>query len=426
MSQSPSLPDPKPSPHPDRPPAPDLAIPFDPISRAFTEDPQPFYASMRERAPVFYWPQGRAWVLTRYDDIDAMLRDPRFTTDQGKWRHATQPIYASDPELAAVFEKNFFFASPQDHQRIRKLVAPSFSSRVIARLEGQTRAIVDDLLTQARTDSRDLIDISPDLAEPLPIRVISSMLGIPREHDEHFRRWGISIIHVIFPLLPPEQIPAAVAEAAGGLPMLREVIAERRQNPGDDTLSQLIQAHEAGDRLSEDELVALVMALISAGSDTTVHLITFAVYNLLRHPEQRRLVQQDPSLLENALEEVLRYDNFGKGMVTRFALEDVSIRGQHIPEGDMIFGYVGSAMHDSEVWPDAGRFDVTRDPVANLSFGRGAHYCLGAHLARLEGRIAVGTLLQRFPDMQLAGPPEYDFQHPVFRRMSSLPVRLRG
>jgi cytochrome P450 len=404
----------------------DAAIHFDPTSRAFTEDPQSFYAAMRERAPVYYWPEGRAWVLTRYDDIDAMLRDARFTTDNRTWRHSAQPIYANEPELATVLENNFFSAPAQEHQRMRKLVAPSFSSRAIAPLERQIRAIVDDLLAQADAGGRDVIDIATALAEPVPIRVISSMLGIPREHDEHFRRWGGSIIQVMFPLLPPERMAVTVAVAAGGLPMLREIIAERRRNPGDDMLSQLIQAQEAGERLSEDELVAMVMIMIAAGSETTVHLITFAVYNLLRHADQRRLVQQDPSLLDNAIEEVLRYDSFGKGAVTRFALEDVVIRGQRIVRGDMIFGYLGSALHDPDVWPDAGRFDVTRDPVANLSFGRGAHYCLGAHLARLEGRVALATLFERFPDMQLAGPPEYDFQHPILRRMSSLPVRPRG
>ena len=420
MSQSPSLPD------PERSLDNDAAIIFDPMSRAFTEDPQSFYAAMRERAPVYYWPEGRAWVLTRYDDIDAMLRDARFSTDHRRWRHNTQPIYAHEPELANIIEKNLFLAPAQDHQRIRKLVAPSFSSRAIARLERQIRAIVDDLLAQASADSRDVIDIATAVAEPMPIRVISSMLGIPPEHDECFRRWGTSILQVGFPLQPPERIAATVAEAARGLPVLREIIAERRRNLGDDMLSQLIQTQEAGERLSEDELISLVMVMIAAGSETTVHLITFAVYNLLRHADQRGLVQEDPSLLDNAIEEVLRYDSFAKGGVTRFALQDVSIRGQRIASGDMIFGYLGAALHDPDVWPDAGRFDVTRDPVANLSFGRGAHYCLGAHLARLEGRVALATLFERFPDMQLAGPPGYDFYHPILRRMSSLPVRPRG
>jgi cytochrome P450 enzyme len=375
---------------------------------------------------VFYWPEGRAWVLTRYQDVEALTRDPRFSIDPRNWRHAMPPLYDPESKLARLFKNNPFHAPVQDHLRIRRLIAPSFSMRALSGLEGEIRAIVDDLLLKAEADTREVIDIATDLAEHLPIRVIGSMLAIPTEHQAAFRRWSKSILEqVMLPLLSPEKIPVSMFEAERGITLLHEIIADRRKNPGPDMLSQLIQTQEAGTRLSKDELVSLIAIMIAAGAETGVNFISFSVYNLLRHEEQRRLVQRDPTLLAGALEEVLRYDHFGKVTITRYALEDLAIRGQAIARGDMVIGEASAAMHDRDMWPDAERFDVTRDPAANLSWGRGAHHCLGIHLARLEGRVAVGALLERFPEMRLEGAPEYEPRHPVLRCMTSLKVRLR-
>lgn len=402
-------------------------IQFDPLSLEFTENPQRFYAPMRERAAVYFYEAGRFWVLTRYADIDALTRDPRFTIDPRAWRYTVPPAYSKGSELEKIFEHNPFHSSVGDHLRIRRLVASSFSPRAIARLEQHTRAIFDELLARARVDERDVVDFAAELAHPLPIRVIAGMFGIPREHQEAFGRWGHAILQqILLRLMAPHRLSETMAVAEGGVAMMRQIIADRRRNPGDDMLSQLIQAQEAGDQLSEDELVSLVTIIIAAGTDTTVHALNFALFNLLRHDDQRQLVQRDPSLLNNAMDELMRYDSSSKATIPRFALEDLIIRGQPIAKGDLVNGYVGAAMHDPEVWPDAGRLDVTRDSSATLSFGRGAHHCLGAHLVRLEGRVALGTMLARFPELRLEGAPVYEYQHPIHRSMSSLKVRLRG
>lgn len=402
-------------------------IQFDPLSLEFTENPQRFYAPMRERAPVYYYEPGRFWVLTRYTDIDALTRDSRFTIDPRAWRYPVPPAYPKGSELERIFEHNPFHSSVQNHLRIRRLVAPSFSPRAIARLEHHTRAIFDELLVRARADEHDVVDFASELAHPLPIRVIASMFGIPRELQEDFGRWGYAILQqILLRLMAPHRLSETMDVAEGGVAMMRQIIANRRRNPGDDMLSQLIEAQEAGDQLTEDELVSLVTIIIAAGTDTTVHALNFALYNLLRHDDQRRLVQRDPSLLNNAMDELMRFDSSSKATIPRFSLEDLAIRGQHIARGDLVNGYVGAAMHDPEVWPDAARLDVTRDPSATLSFGRGAHHCLGAHLVRLEGRVALSTMLERFPEMRLEGSPVYEYKHPIHRSMSSLKVRLRG
>ncbi|AUX23277.1 cytochrome P450 [Sorangium cellulosum] len=404
-----------------------LDIQFDPLSLEFTEDPQRFYAPMRERAPVYYYEPGRFWVLTRYADIDALTRDPRFTIDPRAWRYPQPPAYPRGSELEKIFDHNPFHSSVENHLRIRRLVAPSFSARAVAQLERHTRALFDELLARARADERDVIDFAAELAHPLPIRVIAGIFGVPREHQEAFGRWGYAILQqILLRLMAPHRLAETMDVAERGVGMMREIIADRRRRPGDDLLTQLIQAQEAGDRLTEDELVSLVTIIIAAGTDTTVHALNFALYNLLRHEDQRRLVQRDPSLLSGAMDELMRYDSSSKAAIPRFALEDLTIRGQPIQKGDLVNGYVGAAMHDPEVWPDADRLDVTRDPSATLSFGRGAHHCLGAHLVRLEGRVALGTLLERYPEMRLEAPPVYEYKHPIHRSMSSLKVRLRG
>jgi cytochrome P450 len=400
---------------------------FDPLSLEFTADPQRFYAPMRERAPVYYYEPGRFWVLTRYADIDALTRDPRFTIDPRAWRFSMPPAWPRGSELEKIFEHNPFHSSIENHLRIRRLVAPSFSPRAVARLEQQAREIFDELLARARAGERDVVDFAAELAHPLPIRVIATMFGIPREHQEAFGRWGYAILQqILLRLMAPHRLSETMAVAEDGVALLRRIISDRRRHPGDDMLSQLIQAQEAGDKLTEDELVSLVTIIIAAGTDTTVHALNFALYNLLRHDDQRRIVERDPSMLGNAMDELMRFDSSSKATIPRFALEDLEIRGQPIARGDLVNGYVGAAMHDPEVWPDAARLDVTRDPSPTLSFGRGAHHCLGAHLVRLEGRVALGAMLERFPGLRLEGPPVYEYQHPIHRSMSSLPVRLRG
>jgi cytochrome P450 enzyme len=394
---------------------------FNPSDPAYLADPYPIYRRLRHEAPVYWWEQGHMWLLSRHSDIEATLKDPRFSVDVRDWSlHRDEEGIPA--KLDEINEHGLFQVGRTDHTRIRKLVAPSFTPRAIEKREGLIQQIIDDLLVGV--GEADVIDLVPQLAEPLPIRVISEVLGIPPEHDVTFREWGHKLVQITFPVLPVDERVALAQQVPGGFELLERLIEERRANPGDDLLSSLILAQEQGDRLTSLELLSLVGGLVTAGSETTVHLVAFAVLELLRHPEVLAKVQGDLELLTRVIEEVLRHDNFGALGTPRYPLEDVELRGQSIPKGDMVMCLLGAAMHDEEVWPDAARFDIDREPAFNLSFGRGAHFCLGAHLARAEARLAVRTLLTRYPRLRLAGEPTYR-PHPLLRHMTSLPLRLR-
>jgi cytochrome P450 enzyme len=394
---------------------------FDPADPAYLANPYPTHRRLRNEAPVYWWERGRMWLLSRYADVEATLKDPRFSTDVRSWRYY-QHQGGMPASIVEIRERGLLAVGRDDHTRIRRLVAPSFGPRAAELREAQVQRVVDELL--ADVGDADVLDLVARLAEPLPIRVISQILGIPPEHDAMFREWGQTLIKSVIPVLPVEQRMALAQQLPAGYELLARLVEERRAHPGDDLLSSLIHAQDAGERLDSAELLALVGLLVTAGSETTVHLVAFAVLELLRHPEVLARVRDDLELLPGVIEEVLRHDSFMAMGVPRYALEDVEIRGRAIAKGDMLFLLLPAAMHDEDVWPDAERFDIDREPAPNLSFGRGPHFCLGAHLARLEARVVLRTLLTRFPGMELAGEPSYR-PHPVIRQMSALPVRLR-
>lgn len=395
---------------------------FNPADPAYLADPYPTYRRLRNEAPVYWWERSHMWLLSRYVDVEATLKDPRFSTDIRNWRYY-QHQSGMPASIVEIRERGLLTVSRDDHTRIRKLVAPSFSPRAAELREAQVQRVVDELL--AEVGDADVVDLVALLAEPLPIRVISQILGIPPEHDATFREWGQTLVKSVIPVLPLDVRTALAQQLPAGYELLARMIEERRAHPGDDLLSGLIHAQEADDRLASAELLALVGLLVTAGSETTVHLVAFAVLELLRHPEVLARVQGDLALLPGVIEEVLRHDSFLAMGVPRYALEDLEIRGQAIAKGDMLMLMIPAAMHDEDVWPDAERFAIDREPAPNLSFGRGPHFCLGAHLARLEARVALRTLLTRFPRMELAGEPTFR-PHPLVRQMAALPVRLGG
>lgn len=397
-------------------------IVIDPSDLAFIADPYPVFRRLRNESPVHWWEHGHMWMLSRYADVESTLKDPRFTPDVRQWRfHQAQGRDQMPPELVDFYKYGLFEVGRADHTRIRKLVTPTVGPRAVVQREGMIQEVVDELLDAvAGAESFDLL---PTLASPLPIRVISRLLGIPPEHDAEFRQWGQEVVQFSFPLLPPEEQYVLMQRFPSGARLLGRIVEERRAQPGDDLLSGFIQAQEQGDRLSSEELVSLVGALIVAGSETTVHLTVFCVNQLLRRPDVLARVRADLDLLPGFIEEVLRFDNFGGLGIPRYALEPVEIRGQAIAKGDMLMLLLGAAMHDQEVWPDAERFDIDRDATPNVSFGRGAHFCLGVHLARAEVRVALRTLLTRYPKLELEAEPTF-VPHPFIRQMASLRVRV--
>ena len=403
-----------------QPPRVDL---FDP---AFKADPYPTYARLRSSAPVYRaaLPDGRGvWLITRYEDVLAVLKDHRFVKD---WRGALTPEQLAQvppiPEVMKPLSQNMLDTDPPDHERLRALVSKAFTPRLIERLRPRVQAISDGLLDAVQ--DRGEMDLIDDYAFPLPITVIAELLGVPAEDRNNFREWSDAAVSGNASQEYMEQI--LIPHMQAFTDYLRALFEEKRSNPKDDLVSALVRAEEAGDRLSEDELLGMVFLLLVAGHETTVNLIGNGVLALLQHPDQLRKLKEDPSLIKPAVEELLRYDGPVETSTERFAREDVEIGGQVIPRGEMVLVVLAAADHDPERFPDPDELDITRTDNRHLAFGKGIHHCLGAPLARMEGQIAISTLLRRMPNLRLKGSPESLSWRPgmILRGLRGLPVEF--
>jgi pimeloyl-[acyl-carrier protein] synthase len=381
---------------------------FNPMDPEFVADPYPTYRRLRTEDPVHYNPLG-FWVLTRYQDVMATLRDARAVKE---------PIAAfvaarfGAPVPAIGF--SMLDRDPPDHTRLRGLVSKAFTPKMVERLRPDVQAIVDDLLD--RVDGSGTMDLIEQFAYPLPVTVICRMLGVPVKDHERFKQWGLDIARGLDAImLPPDSEVArrSMASRHAITDYFRELIAERRATPRADLLTDLIAAEEAGDRLSEPELLATCILLLIAGHETTVNLIGNGTLALLRHPDQLRLLRERPELIGTAVEELLRFD----GPVQRTARipsEDITIDGRTIPKGELVMPFIGAADRDPAQFPDPDRLDITRADNRHVAFGLGIHFCLGAPLARVEGQIAINTLLARMPQLALAT------DRPAFRQSLTL------
>jgi cytochrome P450 len=403
-----------------QPPRVDL---FDP---AFKADPYPTYARLRSSAPVYRaaLPDGRGvWLITRYEDVLAVLKDQRFVKD---WRGALTPEQLAQvppiPEVMKPLSQNMLDTDPPDHERLRALVSKAFTPRLIERLRPRVQAISDGLLDAVQ--DRGEMDLIDDYAFPLPITVIAELLGVPAEDRNNFREWSDAAVSGNASQEYMEEI--LIPHMQAFTDYLRALFEEKRANPGDDLVSALVRAEEAGDRLSEDELLGMVFLLLVAGHETTVNLIGNGVLALLQHPDQLRKLEEDPSLIKPAVEELLRYDGPVETSTERFAREDVEIGGQVIPRGEMVLVVLAAADHDPERFSDPDELDITRTDNRHLAFGKGIHHCLGAPLARMEGQIAISTLLRRMRNLRLKGSPESLSWRPgmILRGLRGLPVEF--
>jgi|SRR6218665_1877385 len=403
------------------------AVSFAPNAPGYDVNPYPVLEELRAKAPLSYWTEGRAWLLTRYEESLAVLRDSkRFSPNRAHWEFASvSGIAAIIPELAELNNAGLFALSGADHARLRKLVSPALTPRAIERLRPEVQAIVDEILDEV--SGRDTINVVSDIAERIPPRVIGSMLKITKGRETLFNRFTEAAVKSFLPgLLRPEEVPALRADVQAGIALVRETIEERRRNPlPDDILTTLIQTEEQGDRLSTPELLSLVSSLIVGGFETTIHLIGFTTYNLLKRPELLAQVQVEPDLIKGVVEEVLRFDNFGKMGIARYALEDVELGGVSIKKGQMLLLMLNSALRDEAAFSQADVFDARRNTNSSIAFGYGVHFCLGANLARLELQIVMNRILERFPTMSLVKEPSFG-PHPVIRKMESLEVQLRS
>jgi cytochrome P450 len=387
-------------------------------------DPHPGYRVLRERAPVYRNPWLRVWVLSRYTDVSAVLRDPFFSVRRLE-SAAVRRLGAFQklrPDFRELLERNLLMLDPPDHTRLRSLVAKAFTPRVVERLRPRIQALVDGLLDQA--ERRGEIDLMRDFAYPLPATVIAEMLGVPPADAPRFQSWSNDLAALLDPFNAPGGLGAAQAAFVELSAYFRALLAERRREPREDLLSALATVEERAEALGEAELISLGGLLLAAGYETTANLIGNAAVALLRHPDERKRLAEDPGLITSAVEEFLRHESPVQA-TDRVVTRDFEIRGTRIRRGELVVLLLAAANRDPERFADPDRLDLGRRDNAHLAFGHGAHFCLGAQLARAETQIAIGTLVRRFPDFEgplrpLAWRPSF-----VLRGPAALPIRLR-
>lgn len=371
----------------------------DPAVRA---DPYPTYAALRAMGPVVPTAFGGR-ILTRHADVFAVLRDARFSSNN---RH--QPGYEQFSELARqvglgdaleLFGRVMLFADPPDHTRLRRIVGKAFTMRAVEDMRPRIAAIVDRMLDTVVGDGG--ADLVEALAFPLPVTVISEMLGVPLEDQDMLRAWTAEAVKA----LDPSDDLMALFPAAEAMRSMRayfdQLVERRRGSPGPDLLSSLIAAEDEGDRLSHDELLDTAVLLYGAGHETTVNLISGGALNLLRHPAELERLRSDPGLITTAVEELLRFGPPVQ-LTGRIATTDVELAGEEIPQGMEVVALIAAANRDPEVFRDPDRLDIGRQDNRHVAFGGGIHHCLGAPLARIEGQEALGRLIQRCPGLALA------------------------
>jgi cytochrome P450 len=375
----------------------------------FKANPYPFYARLRVEAPV--WPttlpdKRKAWLVTRYEDVVRVLKDDAFAKDKlnamDREQRAKTPWV---PGFLKPLERNMLDLDDPDHARLRSLVGKAFTPRLIERLRGRVESLSEELLDamERKGTRRGGTELVADYALPLPATVIAELLGVPAEDHPKFHRWSNRLVSVSSGRDMLRALPAALSFVR----YLRKLVERRRADPQDDLISALIRAEEAGDKLSEDELLAMTFLLLVAGHETTVNLISGGTLALLEHPEQAEALRCDPSHVKPAVEELLRYTSPVEMATERYMREDVEIAGATIPRGELVLAVLGSANRDERHFECPDVLDLARDPNRHLAFGRGGvHHCLGAPLARMEGQVAISAFSRRFPKARLAVTPE--------------------
>ncbi len=402
---------------------------WDPYDPAWVEDPYGVYAQLRQSNPVHRNALG-FWVFTRHADCLAILRDKRSSSD-GRNMDATtfREVRAVDlplqqgPEAMLAEMAPFLFRDPPDHTRLRGLVQKAFTPRVVEGLRPRLEEICEGLLDVAL--ERGEIDLVADYAYPLPVQIIVEMLGVPAEDHEQFRVWSHALARGLDPdfLLPPEAVQQRLGAIMSFVQYFASLIEARRQKPGEDLLSRLLQAEEQGDVLTQGELLSTCILLLVAGHETTVNLISGGALALMERPEQLAKFRDEPSVLRSGVEEMLRFV-CPVQLTGRVALEEMEVGGVTVAAGEFSMLLIASANRDPAVFDDPDTFDVARVDNNHLGFGFGIHHCLGAPLARLEAQIALRTLLRRTTRLEPTGDELSYKENIVLRGLESLPVRL--
>ncbi|HUI27675.1 MAG TPA: cytochrome P450 [Candidatus Kryptonia bacterium] len=372
-----------------------MAVEFNPLSPEFRADPYPHYRRLRAEDPVHFVEVPGLWLLTRYADVVAALRDERLSAE--RFQLTFPELQAS--ALISSLSRMMLLRDPPNHTRLRLLVSKAFTPRVVERLRSRVELIVDELIDAVAPAGR--MELMRDIAGPLPVIVIAELLGLPLHDREQLKRWSDALVTVADGSLALAGFASAEQSAAEFKEYLAGVLAQRRADPRADLISALLAARERDDRLDDDELFATCVLLLIAGHETTTNLIGNGVLTLLRHPDQLAQLRDDPSLIRTAIEELLRFESPVQ-LTSRVAAVDCDMGGQSVRKGQEVCLVLAAANRDPARFVDPDRLDIARDDNEHVAFGHGLHFCLGAALARLEGQIAIQTIVGRLPHLRLA------------------------
>lgn len=391
-------------------------------SPEFKRQSHQIYHCLRKYDPVHQitMPNGdRAWLITTYEHAVEILKDNERLTKNKSSLCPFQHVHQMPPKALQIFGKQLLSIDPPDHTRLRKLSAKAFSPTNVSKMKEEIQKVADQLIDKAIEKGK--MDILNDFAFPLPITVISQMLGVPQEDHEQFRVWSEVIVENA---IDPKKMLGIVGVLEEFYAYIEKLIEERKLTPTDDFISNLVQAHEGDDSLSHEELLSMVLLLIVAGHETTVNLISNGILALLENKEQLKLFKEDPSLTDSAVEEFLRYYSPVEIGTSRWAKHDFEYGGKQIKMGDLLLVSFASANRDPNQFERADCLDITRAKNKHLAFGNGIHFCLGASLARLEGSIAIRTLFDRIPNIKSDIPFEELQWRPgiLMRGLTSFPV----
>lgn len=397
-------------------------------SPEFLANPYPVFDQLRSSDPIFWSEENDYWVLTRYADIVSQIQNEQLSSNRIAAHAGRMPQEAREyfrPFFTAV-SSWMLMIDPPDHTRLRGLVSKAFTPRVVENMQGLIQDLVNNILAAAKGKGR--MDVITDLANPLPATVISELLGVPGTDHQQFKEWSDDIAVALSGIdsgVTREELQALYILAQKSFLALSDYFRERavelRRHPQDNLLSALAQAEEQGDRLTEDELFANCVLLMIAGHETTTNLIGNGILALLQNPSQRELLTSNPELIVSAVEELLRYDSPVQKM-GRIALADIHVAGKQIKKGQLVCLSFGAANRDPEQFSLPQKLDITRHPNRHLAFGHGLHYCVGAALARLEGQIAINSVLRSLPELQLANEKLEWHRNFTLRGLKSLPV----
>jgi len=386
---------------------------FNPSSKEFIHDPVPTLEKLSAEFPISRFDAWQAWLVTGHANIIKCLLDTRLSTDFNLWEYAPPKKSIEDMDaFEKLMNNNLFFLDRKNHLRLRKLALPAFSPRIMEKMKER----FDEIGTPKS------FNFAAEIAEIIPTQAIASLVGIPRDKFPIFDSLAYGVVRGINPMLTPEERKEAIQGVPEGLALLNELIDERRASPGDDFLSTLILAEDEGSKLSNLEMCALVGAVLGAGSDTAVDLHSYLIKNLLQHPDQFELLKADPSLVQGAISETLRYESSGKTGLARYASEDLEINGNLVKKGQMVQLITSTAGMDASIYNDPRKFDIQRDHDKSISFGQGPHYCIGVTLVRSQTEVMLKELFKRFPNLSLGSEIVYDYNHHNARRMDVMTV----